>query len=106
EQLLGPVAMLAERVLRECRGVRILATSREGLGGGGEHVGPVRAVPLPDATGAAAATSDAVVLFAERAEAARATFSLDGSNAGAVAEICRRLDGIPLAIELEIGRAH
>ena len=58
----------------------------------------------PDATGAGLATNDAVVLFADRAEAARATFTLDASNAGAVAEICRRLDGIPLAIELAAAR--
>jgi predicted ATPase/class 3 adenylate cyclase len=102
EQLLGPVATLAARVLRECAGVRILATSREGLGVGGEHVWPLRSLPLPDAIGST--TNDAVVLFAERAEAARATFALDVSNAGAVAEICRRLDGIPLAIELAAAR--
>ena len=104
EQLLGPVATLAERVLSECPGVRILATSREGLGVGGEHVWPLRSLPLPLPDAAGTTTSDAVVLFAERAEAARATFTLDGSNAGAVAEICRRLDGIPLAIELAAAR--
>src|SRR6476620_2342153 len=76
EQLLGPVSAMAERVLRECRGVRILATSREGLGVGGEHVWPLRSLPLPDPTGAVTtvAANDAVVLFAERAEAVRATF--------------------------------
>ena len=52
EQLLGPVSVLAEKVLRECPGVRILATSREGLAVGGEHVWPLRSLPLPDATGA------------------------------------------------------
>jgi len=106
EQLLGPVAVMAERVLRECRGVRILATSREGLGVGGEHVWPLRSLPLPDPTGAVTtvAANDAVVLFTERAQAARATFVLDASNTGAVAEICRRLDGIPLAIELAAAR--
>jgi predicted ATPase/class 3 adenylate cyclase len=106
EQLLGPVSAMAERVLRECRGVRILATSREGLGVGGEHVWPLRSLPVPAATSTVttAAASDAVVLFTERAEAARATFTLDDSNATAVAEICRRLDGIPLAIELAAAR--
>ena len=92
--------------MRECPGVRILATSREGLGVGGEHVWPLRSLPRPgnDEDGHDAAASDAVVLFAERAEAARATFTLDASNAAAVAEICRRLDGIPLAIELAAAR--
>ena len=102
EQLLGPVSAMAERVLRDCPGVRILATSREGLGVGGEHVWPLRSLPLPDAH--RPTTNDAVVLFAERAEAARVTFRLDVSNAEAVAEICRRLDGIPLAIELAAAR--
>ncbi len=106
EQLLGPVATLAERVLRECPGVQILATSREGLGVGGEHVWPLRPLPVPSSTTTVttAVATDAVVLFVERAEAARSTFTLDLSNAGEVAEICRRLDGIPLAIELAAAR--
>jgi predicted ATPase/class 3 adenylate cyclase/DNA-binding winged helix-turn-helix (wHTH) protein len=105
EQLLGPVATLAERVLMACPGVRILATSREGLGVGGEHVWPLRPLPVPATTRAVTtAAGDAVVLFVERAEAARATFTFDVSNAGEVAEICRRLDGIPLAIELAAAR--
>ena len=104
EQILGPAYDLADRVLRECPGVRILATSREGLGVDGERVWPGRSLPLPDATGTNIATSDAVMLFAERAEAAKATFALDGSNAAAVVEVCRRLDGIPLAIELAAAR--
>ena len=106
EHLLGPVGGLAERVLGECPGVRILATSREGLGVGGEHVLPLRSLPVPDRTGALTTTaaSDAVLLFVDRAEAARSTFVLDASNASAVADICRRLDGIPLAIELAAAR--
>jgi len=104
EQLLGPVSVLAENVLRECPGIRVLATSREGLAVGGEHVRPVRSLPLPDAAGVGTATNDAVRLFVERAEAARASFGLDASNVDAVGEICRRLDGIPLAIELAAAR--
>ena len=104
EQLLGPVSALAEKVLGECPGVRILATSREGLAVGGEHVWPLRSLPLPDVSDAGTATNDAVQLFVDRAEAVRATFVLDASNAGAIAEICRRLDGIPLAIELAAAR--
>jgi predicted ATPase len=106
EQLVGPVTTLAERVLRECRGARILATSREALGVGSEHVYPLRPLPVPATTRSVltATASDAVVLFVERAEAARPTFTLEMSNAAAVAEICRRLDGIPLAIELAAAR--
>jgi predicted ATPase/class 3 adenylate cyclase len=106
EHLLGPVGGLAERVMRECPRVRILATSREGLAVGGEHVWPLRSLPVPDASGAltVATASDAVSLFVDRAEAARATFVLDESNVSAVADICRRLDGIPLAIELAAAR--
>ena len=80
EQLLGPVSEFAERILRECPEVRILATSREGLAVEGERVWPLRSLPLPDATGAEIATNDAVRLFVERVEAARASFGLDASN--------------------------
>ena len=104
EQLLGPVSDLAEQVLRECARVRILATSREGLAVDGERVWPLRSLPLPDATGAEIETNDAVRLIAERAQAARANFAVDDANVGAVGEICRRLDGIPLAIELAAAR--
>ena len=106
EHLLASAGGLAERVLGECPGVRILATSREGLGVGGEHVWPLRSLPVPDRTGALTATaaSDAVLLFVDRAASARSTFVLDASNASAVADICRRLDGIPLAIELAAAR--
>ena len=106
EHLLSAVGALAGRVLRECPGVRILATSREGLAVSGEQVWPLPSLPLPDPSDAPATTAanDAVVLFVERATAARATFALDAANAGAVAEICRRLDGIPLAIELAAAR--
>src|SRR5262245_505981 len=104
EQLLGPASDFAEQVLRKCPGVRILATSREGLGVAGEHVWPLRSLPVPNTAGTDIASSDAVILFIERAQAARASFALDVSNAAAVAEICRRLDGIPLAIELAAAR--
>jgi predicted ATPase len=104
EHLLGPATAFVVRVLRECAGVRILATSREALGVVGEHVWPLQSLPLPDPAGSGLVTNDAVVLFTERAEAMRTTFALDESNAAAVAEICRRLDGIPLAIELAAAR--
>jgi serine/threonine-protein kinase PknK len=88
EQVVDAAAKLAEALLRACPDVRILATSREGLGIGGEAVLPLS--PLAD---------DAVMLFAERAAAAVPGFSL-ADNKATVATICSRLDGLPLAIEL------
>ena len=87
-------------------GVHILATSQQPLGVGGEQVfGLVAAVATaPEATVAAAGASDAVSLFAQRAAAARSDFRLTPANVAAVGEICRRLDGIPLAIELAAAR--
>jgi predicted ATPase len=87
--------------------VRIVATSRQALGVEGEQVFGLRplSLPPPDADVAAAAGSEAVALFVQRAAAARGDFSLDASNVAAVGEICRRLDGIPLAIELAAARA-
>jgi predicted ATPase/class 3 adenylate cyclase len=104
EHLIGSARDLAEQVLRECPAVRILTTSREGLGVAGEHVWTLRSLPVPKPTDTNVASCDSVTLFSERAEAARASFSLDVSNAAPVAEICRRLDGIPLAIELAAAR--
>ncbi|MCJ7438879.1 MAG: adenylate/guanylate cyclase domain-containing protein [Acidimicrobiia bacterium] len=106
EHLMDAAGRLAESVLHECPDVRILATSREGLAVAGEHVWPLRSLALPDPAADAAAIvgSDAVQLFADRARAARAGFALDDAHAGAVGEICRRLDGIPLAIELAAAR--
>ena len=105
EHLLDPVAQLAADVLQRCQGVRVLATSREPLTIPGEHVWSLRSLPLPsdgelDTLGA----NDAVRLFVERAEASSSGFALDESNGGAIAEICRRLDGMPLAIELAAAR--
>jgi predicted ATPase/class 3 adenylate cyclase len=106
EHLLGPAAALAGDILRGCRGVRILATSRQALGVEGEQVFGLRPLPLPppDAGMAAATASDAVALFTQRAAAARGDFALSPANVAAVSEICRRLDGIPLAIELAAAR--
>jgi predicted ATPase/class 3 adenylate cyclase len=106
EHLAAAAAALAADILRGCPGVRILATSQQPLGVGGEQVFGLRplSLPPPDAGMAVAAASDAVSLFAQRAAAARADFSLGPSNVAAVGEICRRLDGIPLAIELAAAR--
>jgi predicted ATPase/class 3 adenylate cyclase len=105
EHLLDAAADAAEAMLRAAPGVRVLATSREPLGVAGERVVAVRSLQVasePDVE--AIAACDAVRLFVERAAAARAEFRLDADNADAIVEICRRLDGIPLAVELAAAR--
>ena len=106
EHLLSAVAALAAGILRSCRGVRILATSRQALGVGGEQVFGLRplSLPSPPASMATVGSSDAVSLFVQRASAARSDFSLSSANVAAVGEVCRHLDGIPLAIELAAAR--
>ena len=97
EHLLDAAAELVERVTESCPTVTVLATSREPLGVAGERV---RAVPsLPAAT-------DGVRLFCERAEAEDASFSPSEGDLAVIAEICERLDGIPLAIELAAARVR
>jgi predicted ATPase/class 3 adenylate cyclase len=105
EHLAAAAAALVADILRSCRGVRIVATSQQALDVGGEQVFGLRplSLPPPDA-GLAAAGSDAVSLFAQRAAAVRGDFALGPANVAAVSEICRRLDGIPLAIELAAAR--
>ena len=98
-------ADLTEAILRGPQRVRVLATSREGLGIDGEQLRPIRSLPVPElSTAAAALSTNATMLFAERAAAVGPTFHIDEANAAAVVEICRRLDGIPLAIELVAAR--
>jgi len=108
EHLVDPCAALAESVLRSCPEVRILATSRQPLRVDGEHVLPVRPLPISEAMSPPSAErpgrSPAVQLFVERAAAIQPEFEITSRNGMAVAEICRRLDGIPLAIELAAGR--
>jgi predicted ATPase/DNA-binding SARP family transcriptional activator len=108
EHVLDAVAQLADRVLREAAGVRILATSREPLGITGETLCPVPPLPLPPpgATAAEAAAYASVRLFADRATAVRPGFAIDARTAPLVVQICRELDGIPLAIELAAARAR
>jgi predicted ATPase len=90
--------------LARCPALTLLATSRAPLGLSGEReiaVGPLAVPePAPSAAPAALAGNAAVALFVDRARAAQPGFALTAANAGAVAEICRRLDGLPLAIEL------
>jgi predicted ATPase/DNA-binding SARP family transcriptional activator len=106
EHLLDACARLAHDVLGGCPGVRILATSREPLTTAGERVYPVAPLPVPPpAAGLGEAMdSPALRLFADRAAAAVFGFRLTAENLPAVAEICRRLDGLPLAIELACAR--
>jgi predicted ATPase len=102
EHLLNVCACLVHRLLRGTSRLRILATSRQALGVYGEHVLPVPSltVPEPGAGTRDIARRDAVRLFAERAATIRPGFLVDAANAQAVARLARRLDGIPLAIEL------
>ena len=110
EHVLPACADLADALLSACDDLRILATSREGLGIEGERLSAVRSLSVPASDAArdhrAIAASEAVRLFADRARIAHGDFSLDAGNAVAVAEICRRLDGIPLAIELAAARVR
>jgi predicted ATPase/DNA-binding SARP family transcriptional activator len=94
EHVLDTAAGLADQVVRHCPSVVVLATSREPLGVEGERVLPVP--PLPE--------GDAAALFADRAQSHRPEFRLDADAEAAVVEICRRLDGLPLAIELAAAR--
>ena len=108
EHVIAAAAKLAHTLLQTCPGVSLLATSREVLSVAGEHVYPVPLLDVPPrSTGLTAARAmqhSAVHLFVERAAAALGRFSLTDATAPIVAEICRRLDGIPLAIELAAPR--
>ncbi len=119
EHVIEAAAEVAERLLGACPGLRILATSREPLGVDGEVVYAVPSLAVPalaeadgpnrpadDTEVERADQSEAVRLFVERATATLPTFALDRSNVRAVVEICRRLDGIPLAIELAAARVN
>src|SRR6266540_2680719 len=108
EQLLAACASLVETLLQNCAQLSLLTTSRETLGVAGEVVWQVTPLTVP-ASGTPLQPErllkcEAVRLFLERASAARAGFALHALNAAAVAEICQRLDGIPLAIELAAAR--
>ena len=107
EHLLDAAGDLAQAIVESCPHVRMLATSREGLAVDGEQVIPLRSLGLPERADDAAGmeTSDAARLFLDRAQSAQPDFSLTAGDADAVTEICRRLDGIPLAIELAAARA-
>jgi predicted ATPase/DNA-binding CsgD family transcriptional regulator len=101
EHLLAVAATFAERLLASCPGVTVLATSRERLAAGGERTVPVKPFSLPDDP-EDAAESDATALFIDRARAVAPDFAADRA---AVGELCARLDGMPLAIELAAARS-
>ncbi len=96
EHMVPAVVSLADRLLRDCPDVRLLATSRAALRVNGEAITRVGAM----------AESDAVVLFADRSSAVQPAFRLTEDNSVLVVQICRRVEGIPLAIELAAGRAR
>jgi predicted ATPase/class 3 adenylate cyclase len=108
EQVVDAVAGLVDRLVESCPGLRVLATSREALGVDGEATYPVRPLATPsteaDASIDALMENDAVRLFVERARAAKREFVFSSDTAPVVTELCRRLDGIPLAIELAAAR--
>ncbi|MGW8250860.1 MAG: adenylate/guanylate cyclase domain-containing protein, partial [Anaerolineales bacterium] len=94
EHLIEACARLADDLLHQCAGLKLLASSREALGIAGEVA--YRMPPLAD--------SESIQLFADRARAASSNFKLTDNNHSAIAQICQRLDGIPLAIELAAAR--
>lgn len=110
EHLVAACARLVQRLLGECADLQVLATSREMLGVDGEHVWPVPALSAPE-PGSALTVDDllqyeAIRLFAGRAAAVNPDFALAEENALPVTEICWRLDGLPLAIELAAARTN
>ncbi len=100
EHVLEPIAELVERLLARCPGLVVVATTRERLRIAGEQLCPVAPLPI------LADGGPAVELFVERARAVRSGYSPDVADAARIAEIVRRLDGLPLAIELAAARLH
>jgi predicted ATPase/DNA-binding CsgD family transcriptional regulator len=110
EHVLDASARLVADVLRAAPDVRVVTTTREPLQVQGEHVVPVPPLGLPPVDGGESLSqlrqNEAVLLFTERAAAASGSFELTGSNMAAVVQLCRRLDGLPLAIELAAVRTR
>jgi predicted ATPase/class 3 adenylate cyclase len=110
EHLVEPAAHLISTILHDCSKVKVLASSRQGLGIEGEQTYRMPSLEIPQVdeshvlAAAAAIRSEAIALFVDRALAVDKRFTLTDENAPAVADICRRLDGIPLAIELAASR--
>ena len=112
EHVIAEAANVVETLLQRCSGLQILATSREPMRVAGEHTYPLPPLAAPSVESAIglvateAATYGAIELFVERARAVDHHFALTDENAPILAEICRRLDGIPLAIELAAARVR
>jgi non-specific serine/threonine protein kinase len=108
EHLLVGSVPLIETLLRTCAQVRVLVTSREALAITGETTWPVLPLRVPDSSQpppiGGLLTYEAVHLFVERARSVLPSFTLTPENASAVVQVCRRLDGMPLAIELAVAR--
>jgi predicted ATPase/class 3 adenylate cyclase len=105
EHLVDAVAELVESLSASCPKLRLLATSREGLAVQGEHVVPVPVLSVASET-ADEHRSEAVELFVERAREVEPSFEVTDDNRVALTRLCRRLDGLPLAIELAAARAR
>ncbi len=110
EHLIAPCRALADRLLRACPGLHVLATSQSPLGVAGEAVFIVPSLDVPGSDepddAGEVGQYDSVKLFVQRARLSNPRFQLTNQNARAVANICRRLDGVPLAIELAAARAR
>jgi predicted ATPase/DNA-binding winged helix-turn-helix (wHTH) protein len=106
EHVIGAAAIVAEYLLRCCEGLQILATSREPLRAAGEWVHRLAPLELPnrnDLSATQAMRFSAIQLFVERATAGTGTFQLNEADVSVVVDICQKLDGLPLAIELAAG---
>ena len=110
DPVLTAAAELAEALVQVCSTVRIVVTSREALGVPGEAILPIASLSTPGVGSSILASElgsiDACQLFVERAKAVQPAFELTDQNARSVAQLCRRLDGIPLAIELAAARVR
>lgn len=106
EHLVEECASLVDELLRACPALRVITTTREALGIAGETAWlvPALSLPGPRASTTARAASEAVQLFAERASSVAPTFALNDATVCIVAQICERLDGLPLALELAAAR--
>ncbi|HEY1926067.1 MAG TPA: hypothetical protein VGG92_01255 [Caulobacteraceae bacterium] len=104
ERLVRPVADLANVLLQKTPALSIVATSQQPIGLAGEHIYRLNPLDLPPPGDADISGHGAVALFVERARETDRTFSLNDENASIIGEVCRRLDGVPLALEMAVAR--